>query len=169
MISKKDPEAASRRDRLRGEYLQGLVSAADARKMAAETFEDPVKDGKELLEAALVDFNELGEKYDDYVQGVIAYLYAGEIYEQLGKTTEAGNAFRQLLDAPDADDLRAPKFRAVTGLMRLAMTESPPNFKMAIELGKPWAGQTSSQRTKLCSGQWVAVELGEGVVGKIQG
>lgn len=134
----KDPEAASRRDRLRGEYLQGLVSAADARKMAAETYPNPAEGGKKLLEEALVDFKELAEKYDDYVQGVIAFLYAGEIHEQLGQTKEATNAYLRMLEVQDADDLRESKFRAATGLVRLAMAKSPPDFKTAIAKGSPW-------------------------------
>ena len=163
---KKDPEAASRRDRLRGEYLQGLVSSADARKMAAETFENPAKDGKKLLQAALVDFNELGEKYDDYVQGVIAYLYAGEIHEQLGQTTEAGNAYRRLLEVPDADDLRESKFRAISGLIRLAMSKSPPDLKTAIELGTPWVDKIRPNERTSAAASELQLNLAKALLAK---
>lgn len=63
-----NPDQAALRDRYRGEFLQALSSSGDARFEAAKTYADPAKDGKTLLDEALVAYMDLSEKYDSYVQ-----------------------------------------------------------------------------------------------------
>ena len=67
--AEKDPEQAALRDQYRGEFLQAMSSAGEARHRAARTFQDPATEGKALLEQALASFTDLSEMYDTYVQG----------------------------------------------------------------------------------------------------
>ena len=47
----KDPEKAALRDQYRGEFLQAMSSAGESRHLAARTYDDPGKEGKELLQS----------------------------------------------------------------------------------------------------------------------
>jgi tetratricopeptide (TPR) repeat protein len=163
---KKDRDQIAKRDALRADYLQGLVSSADARKMAAETFADPAKDGKSLLEQSLVDFKELGEKYSDYVQGVVAFLHAGEIQETLGMKDAAIESYMRLLEFDDVDDLRESRFRAASGLIRIAMAASPPDFKTAIEKGTPVAESIRPNENRLPAAASLRLNLAKALLAK---
>lgn len=133
----KDPKQAALRDRYRGEFLQAMSSAGEARHQAARTFQDPGTQGKELLEQALEKFTDLSENYDRYAQGAVAMLHRGEIYSDLGKTQEAMDSYMRMMEQPEADPLRLAKFQATTGIMRLQMAETPPKYQPAIDRGQP--------------------------------
>jgi hypothetical protein len=132
-----DPALKSLRDRYRGEFLQAMNSAAESRRLAAGTYPDPVKDGKELLEQALKSFTELSESYGRYAQGAIATLQRGQVEEQLGSKGKALDSYLRMLEQPDADALRDAKYQAVSGIIRLGLEKSPPNYQMGIDRGAP--------------------------------
>ncbi|MFK8112697.1 MAG: hypothetical protein AB8B91_10855 [Rubripirellula sp.] len=133
-----NPEQAAMRDQYRGDFLEAMKNGAEARQFAAETYQDPAKDGKELLEAALATFTDLSEKYDTYVRGVVAMVNRGQIQEQLGMKDQALDSFDRMLDAPDSDpSLRDARFQAMSGLIRYWMKETPPKFQTAIDRAQP--------------------------------
>ncbi|MDC0307253.1 hypothetical protein OAL18_00530 [bacterium] len=129
-------EAKTRRDRYRGEFLQAMNSAAESRRLAAGTYRDPLKDGKELLEQSLKSFKELSENYGRYAQGAIATLQRGQVEEQLGDKDKALDSYLRMLEQPDADALRDAKYQAVNGIIRLSLEKSPPNYQMGIDRGE---------------------------------
>ncbi len=131
------PDAKALRDRYRGEFLQAMNSAAESRRLAAGTYNDPGKDGKELLEQALKSFVELSENYGRYAQGAIATLQRGQVEEQLGQKEKALDSYLRMLEQPDADALRDAKYQALNGIIRLGLEKSPPNYQMGIDRGEP--------------------------------
>lgn len=131
------PDAKTLRDRYRGEFLQAMNSAAESRRLAAGTYLDPLKDGKELLEKALKSFVDLSENYGRYAQGAIATLQRGQVEEQLGEKEKALDSYLRMLEQPDADALRDAKYQAVNGIIRLGLEKSPPNYQMGIDRGDP--------------------------------
>ncbi len=133
----KDPEQAALRDQYRGEFLQAMSSTGEARHRAARTFQDPATEGKALLEQALATFTDLSEMYDTYVQGAVAMVHRAEIQSDLGMTQQAMDSYMRMMEQPDADPLRIPKFQATTGMMRLMMAETPPRIQAAIDRGQP--------------------------------
>ena len=130
-------EAKALRDRYRGEFMQAMNSAAESRRLAAGTYRDPLKDGKELLEQSLKAFVELSEKYGRYAQGAIAMLQRGQVEEQLGEKEKALDSYLRMLEQPDADALRDAKFQAVNGIIRLSLEKTPPNYQTGIDRGEP--------------------------------
>lgn len=133
-----NPEQAALRDQFRGDFLEALKNGAEARQLAAETYKDPVKDGKKLLEEALATFTDLSEKYDTYVRGVVALANRGQIQEKLGMKDQALDSYDRMLDAPDADPaLRDARFQAMSGLIRYWMQESPAKYQMVIDRAQP--------------------------------
>ena len=133
----KDPQQAALRDQYRGEFLQALSSAGEARLGAARTFQDPASEGKELLEKALASFTDLSDKYDTYVQGALAMLQRAEVQHELGMTKQAMDSYLRMLEQPEADPLRLAKFQATSGIIELMMAEDPPRFQDAIDRGQP--------------------------------
>ncbi len=163
---KKDPEAAARRDQYRGEFLQALSSAGESRFQAAMTFSDPGKEGKELLDNALVTFTDLSEKYGSYVHGAIAMLHRGQVQEALGMKEQSLDSYIRMMEQPDADPLRDAKFQATTGIIRMSMSESPPKFQSAIDRGQPLIDTVRPNERALPSVQKLRIELAKAFLEK---
>ncbi|WP_197171984.1 tetratricopeptide repeat protein [Novipirellula aureliae] len=121
------------RDRYRGEFLQAKRNTAEARRLAAMTYADPAKDGRQLLEEAIAEFEDLTKNYDGFVTGALALVNLGQSYDALGQAEKAKDCYLRMLEQPEDDDLREAKFQSATGLIRMAMSESPPNYAAAIE------------------------------------
>ena len=133
----KDPEKAALRDRYRNDFLQAKINAGNARRLAAATFEQPAEDGKKLLEEALTRFDDLTDKYGDYLPGAMAMMYRGKAQQMLGRDGEAIDSYLRTLEQPDADLLREAKFEAASGVVELWLDDSPPKYDAAIERGQP--------------------------------
>ena len=86
---RKEPDKAALRDQYQFEYLQSQLNAADVRKLAAQTYQEPAKEGKQLLEQSRDQFKNLAEKYSRYVQGAVALSHLGQVYQELGDTEKA--------------------------------------------------------------------------------
>lgn len=114
---KKDPNQAAQRDQYRGEFLEGIKNAGEARLLAAQTFDDPAGAAKQILEKSLETFTELSDKYESYVQGASALAFRGEVQSELGMNDEALDSFIRMLEQPEVDALREAKFRAVVGMI----------------------------------------------------
>lgn len=162
----KDPAAAALRDQYRGEYLQALGSVGQARFYAAQTFDTPAEDGKELLEKALASFIDLSEKYPKYVQGALAMLYRGQAQEELGQTKQARDSYLRMLEQPDADPLRDGKYQAMVGLIRLSLADTPPRYEMPITRGQPMIEGIRPNEKALPSVQDLRIELAKAYLAK---
>jgi hypothetical protein len=132
----KDPEQAAQRDQYRVEFLEAIKNSAEARLLAAQTFDNPHSDAKQELEKSLETLNELVDKYQAYVQGAIALAIRGEVQTELGATDEALDSFIRMLEQPAVDALREAKFRAVVGMIRVFLAKSPPEYQNAIDRGQ---------------------------------
>jgi len=131
-----NPDQAALRDRYRGEFLQALSSSGDARFEAAKTYPDPAKDGKTLLDEALVAYMDLSEKYDSYVQGAIAMVQRAKVQRTLGMAEQALDSYMRMLEQPEAEPLRLAKYEAGSGMIELMLAEEPPRYQSAIDRGQ---------------------------------
>jgi len=162
----KNPEAAALRDRYRGEFLQAMSTAGQARLLAAQTYDDPAAQAKALLESALAAFTELSDKYDGYVLGAMALAYRGEVQTALGQTEQAIDSFIDMLEQPDADPLRDAKFRAAAGLARVYLGQTPPDYQAAIDRAEPLAEDIRADEKTLPSVQLLRLELARALLAK---
>lgn len=161
-----DPEAASRRDQYRFEFLQSQLNAADAIKLAAKTFNNPVTEGKSQLEDAANRFLELNKKYSSYTPGAIALAHLGEVYEMLGKTDEALDHYLRMLEEPDVDQLREAKIQSSSGLIRLKLAETPPKYQDAIDRTSQWVKDFRPDEENLPIVQDFRIELAKAYLAK---
>ena len=121
--------------------MQSKLNAADAITLAAKTFSDPGKEGKEQLDDALKRFQDLNKKYSGYIPGAIALMHLGESYELQGDKDAALDHFLRLSEEPEVDPLRDAKYRAATGLIRLKLAEKPTKYKDALARTESFAKQ----------------------------
>ncbi len=131
-----NPKLAEQRSQYRADFLEAKLNAGDARRLAATTYADPGKEGKTLLEEAIVHFKDLADNYDGYVTGAIAILHLGQTQKMLGQTEAALDSFLRMLEQPDADPLRESRFIATSGLTQIWLAKSPPEYAPAIERGQ---------------------------------
>jgi len=165
----KEPEKLALRDRYRSEYLQALLAGGDAMKRAGDTFADDGPERTKWYDDALARFSELEDKYNDTLAGVLATLYAGQVYQAKGDTQRAADSFFRVLDQGDSDPLRVPKVKAVVGLMQLDLTKSPPLYQEAIQRGQPWADGTRPSEQETAEFQELRVVLADAYLGLIAG
>lgn len=135
--AKKNPAQAALRDQHKAEFLEAMMRAGEAFRYAALTHDDPGKQAKPLLEKSLVNFTDLSEKYDGYMQGALALLSRGLVEEELEKKDQALDSFTRMMEAVDAPELRDAKTQATSGLIRLAMSDKPARYQEAIDRGAP--------------------------------
>ncbi len=133
-----NPGLTERREQYRSEYMQAQLQAGQTRRLAAETFANPARDGKDLLEASLQRLQEFSEKYSGFPPGARAMLYRGQVQQMLGQSKAALESYQRVQEQVEDDRLRSIKIEAATGTVQLRLAESPPQFKAAIERGQPW-------------------------------
>lgn len=135
--AEKEPDKAAQREQFRYEFLQAQLRSGEAKQLAANTYRDPVKDGKQLLEEALVSFTELSEKYGGYFQGAMSMLYRAQAQRTLGDKKSAIDSFQRVLEQPEVDLLRPARMQAMTGLIEMQLAESEPKIDEVIGQAKP--------------------------------
>ena len=131
------PEDKPLREQYQADYLQAQLSAGDVRKLAANTYANPGKDGKALLTEAEGHFKNLAAKYSKYVQGAESLLHLGDIYKDLGDQDKALDHYLRMLESPDIDALRPSKYLAAAGLIQVRLAKDPPAYKEAISRTSP--------------------------------
>lgn len=165
----RDPEKAQLRDQYRFQYLMAQLNAGEARLSGAETYSDPAAQGKELLQSALEQFTELSEKYGSrYPQGAMAYYSRGKIEQLLGKKDEAINSYLQMLDQPDADNLRQAKMGAAAGLVQIELNESPPDYQQALTYGEELVSSLRPNEKTAEEAQKLRLAVAKALVAKSQ-
>jgi hypothetical protein len=162
----KNPELIARRDKYRTDYLQALLLSGDSTKRAAEAIGEDTPERKKLTTDALAQFAELSDKYDEKLAGILAILYAGQLNELIGDAKAATDRYLSVLDKPNSDVLRAAKAKSVTGLMRIALLESPPNWQAAIDRGQPWADDIRPDEKKSAEFSELRLVLADAYLGK---
>ena len=132
----KEPDKVAQRDQYRYEFLQAQLRSGEAKQLAAQTYRDPAKDGKQLLEESLVSFSELSEKYSGFFQGAMSMLYRAQVQRTLGDTKSAIDSFQRVLEQPEVDPLRPARMQAMTGLVEMQLAESEPKIDEIIGQAK---------------------------------
>ncbi len=133
----KEPEKAAQRDQYRIDYLQAQLHSGEAKQLAAETYRNPAQEGRELLEAALATFQELSEKYSDYLPGALALLSRAQVQQALGKHADALDSYQRVLEHDSVDPLRPARMQATVGLIELRLASDPPQIDEAIAQAEP--------------------------------
>ena len=161
-----DPEAAQRRDQYKFQYMQSKLNAADAIKLAAKTFDDPAKEGKAQLDDAAKRFEELIEKYASYVPGAIALSHLGDLNEILGDSGKSLDFYLRMLEEPEVDQLREPKFQSAAGVIRLKLAEDPPKYQDAIDRTGNWVREIRPNEESLPVVQEFRMQLAKAYLAK---
>ncbi|QDT02895.1 hypothetical protein K227x_12740 [Rubripirellula lacrimiformis] len=164
--AKANPELINLRDQLRGEFLQSMSMAGEARLQAAKTFKDPGKQGKEQLQQALKLFTDLSEKYDDFPPGANALASRGMVEEELGNSAQALDSFLRMLETPDVPELRDSQFQAASGLVRLSLAEDPAKYQTAIDRVQPIVDSLRPDERRTPSALQLQVDLAKSYLAK---
>lgn len=164
--AEKNPEKAAQRDQFRGQFLEAIKNAGEARLLAAQTFDNPGTEAKEILEKSLETFTELSDKYESYVPGAVAFAYQGEVQIELGMKEKAIDSFIRMLEQPEVDALREAKFRASAGMIRVHMSASPPNYQAGIDAGEPISKDIRPNENTLPIVQSFRIELAKANLAK---
>lgn len=136
----KEPDKVAQRDQYRYEFLQAQLRSGEAKQQAAQTYRDPAKDGKQLLEESLVSFTELSEKYSGYFQGAMSMLYRAQVQRTLGDKKSAIDSFQRVLEQPEVDPLRPARMQAMTALVEMQLAESEPKIDDIVDQAKRLVG-----------------------------
>ncbi|TWT66175.1 outer membrane protein assembly factor BamD [Allorhodopirellula solitaria] len=162
----KNPEKAELRDRYRGEFLMALQSSGEAKMLAAETYQDPVKEAPQMLEQALGTYTDLSEKYDNYVLGAAAFYPRGKVEQLLGKRDQAYESYTRMLEQSDTPEFRDAKIGAAAGLVSLLLSGKKQDYAEAIKVGAPVEASLRPNEQRSQIAQDLRVELARAYLAK---
>ncbi len=138
-----DPEARERREALRTQYLDALLSRAETRELRAEAELPDSAERPKFLVAALELYTEMVQKYPDRQAGVQARLNAARVRIKQGDLDKALQLVDDILRREDASKPAARALMAQGFLLALEcwMHESKREYATAVERTQPWVDQ----------------------------
>lgn len=167
LIGDRDAEGGREQTQLlQSQYMTAQLQAAQTRRLAAETYPDPVAEGKELLGESLERFTTISDKYSEYLPGAKAMLYRGQVQQLLGESKAALDSYQRVQEMNDDDVLRPLKFQAATGTIQLRLAEQPPQIDPAINRGQPWIDALRPNERRLREVQELRMALAEAYLAK---
>ena len=155
-IDPKDTKQIDARDRARNELLQARLYAGRALYETSKSYPPASADAKKLLESAAAKFGELYEKYRTRLVGLLARVYQGQCYQDLGDTAKALGYYAEVLSQPDEpDQLRKLKANALHLAMQCWTSEKVKKYDEAVRQGQEWL--TKARGFEGRTADWLAV------------
>ena len=155
-IDPKDAKQIEARDRARNDLLQARLYAGRALYETSKSYPPGSPDAKKLLESAAAKFGELHEKYRSRLVGLLARVYQGQCYQDLGDTAKALSYYGEVLTQPDEpDQLRKLKANALHLAMQCWTSEKSKKYDEAIRQGQQWLAKARGVEGR--TSDWLAV------------
>jgi len=104
-----DDPAKNDRERVRNSLMQAELQKAVVDYYEAQTFAAGSKERSDLLDKALVSFEDLYRRYRVQMAGFTARMWQGKCYEEQGKLGPAMGIYNELVDHPDPNLRRLQK------------------------------------------------------------
>ena len=89
------------RERVRNSVMQAELQKSVVDYYEAQTYPPGSKERSELLDKALVAFEDIYKRYRVQMAGFTARMWQGKCFEEQGKLGEATGIYKELLDHPD--------------------------------------------------------------------
>ena len=110
----------------------------------AKTFAAGSPEAEKYLAAAAKSYAGLYESNRTRAAGLLARLWEGRCYQELGRLKQALGCYQELMELPAAPDTRSIKNSSTRHAMECWTTDSEKNYQAAIERGERWEREAGS-------------------------
>jgi len=139
VIRPTDSALLEKRDQVRKDLLTARLALAAVLREIANTFEPGTKEYKERMTAAADKYSDFAKKYDSYLAGMYAQLFAGECYRDMGDSKKAFGEFESLLTIEeDAPSFRLLKSKAAVAALETTLRPDVKKYPQALKLLDVW-------------------------------
>ncbi len=123
---------------LAGDLAQVRMLRASVDYELAKTFEPGSKEANKHLQTATRSYAALYESYRTRAAGLLARLWEGRCYQEMGQFKQAVGCYRELMDLPTTADTRTIKAKSTRHALECWTHDSERKYPEAIERGEKW-------------------------------
>jgi tetratricopeptide (TPR) repeat protein len=151
--SKKFPKLAAEKDlqtqkrQVSGDLAQVRMLRAGIDYELAKTFAPHSADAKKHLKAAVQSFAAIDETYRTRAAGLLARLWEGRCYQEMGELKQALGCYQELMDLPTNPDTRSIKTKSTRQALECWTQNSEKKYPEAIERGERWEKDAGGSQT----------------------
>jgi tetratricopeptide (TPR) repeat protein len=157
-IDPADVEKKAFRDSLRTAYLEAQYQAGRMQLLSGKLLTAADAQGKQRIEDSVKRFQEITDKYAEYMQGVASQVELGDAQVLLQQHDAAIENYTQVVDLDNPNDLLRPlKARAMAALVRTMSNPPKGQTEQAIERGQ--AALKQMRRDEETQPDWSSLQL----------
>ncbi len=144
LIPPDDREALDRKRQLSSNVAEARLMAASMDYELARTYDPQSKEAQQHYATAAKNYAALNETYRTRAAGLLARLWEGRCYQELGQFTQALGCYRELMDLPDAAGTREIRTKSTRQAMECWLADSVKKYQAAIERGERWDKESAA-------------------------
>ncbi len=142
LIPPEETALQARKQRLGSDVVQARLLRASVDYDLAKTFEALGAEAKKHFKAAAASYAAVAQSYRTRAAGLLARLWEGRCYQEMGDTQHALSCFQELMDMPASPDTQAIKSKATRQALECWTATGVKKYQEAIERGERWQQET---------------------------
>jgi hypothetical protein len=146
LIPPSEKELQDQKQQIASELIQVRLLRPNAEYELARTFDAGSSQAKKHLQAAAQSYKGLYEAYRTRSAGLLARLWEGRCYQELGDFRQALGCYQELIDLPATPDTRAIQTKGVRQALECWTHGSQKKYQEAIECGERWEKESGQDR-----------------------
>ncbi len=145
LVAEKDLQVQKRQ--LAGDLAQVRMLRSSVDYELAKTYAPNSAEAAKHLKAAARSYAALYESYRTRAAGLLARLWEGRCYQEMGELKQALGCYQELMDLPSTPDTRAIKTKSTRHAMECWTKDSERKYPDAIKSGERWEKESGSGQT----------------------
>jgi tetratricopeptide (TPR) repeat protein len=145
LVAPDQRELQEEKTRLSGDLAQARLMRANIEFETAKTFAPGSKEASAHLSAAAKLYAALFETYRTRAVGLLARLWEGRCYQELGQFEQALGCYGELMDLPNAPETRAVRNQSTRQALECWSQPKVKKYQAAIERGERWLKESAAE------------------------
>lgn len=156
-IPDEEREKIRQREAAEAEYIQAQLDLAETQYWEAQTYSSSDAKRKEILTAAMLEFEKIHTAYRSMIGGLLARLWQGKCLEEMGAIGEALGIYGELLKhSGSSASMVALQAKAQQFQLICYNHESKKEYRLVNQLATNWLRDENNRRAKF-------TETGKGI------
>jgi tetratricopeptide (TPR) repeat protein len=144
LVAPDQRELQEEKTRLSGDLAQARLMRANIEFETAKTFAPGSKEASEHLSAAAKLYAALSETYRTRAVGLLARLWEGRCYQDLGQFEQALGCFGELMDLPNSPETRVVRNLSTRQALECWSQPKVKKYQAGIERGDRWLKESAA-------------------------
>jgi len=164
LLAADDTAGRDRKQQLSSAVAEARLMGASVDYDLARTYEPKSKEAKKHYEAAAKKYGELYQAYRTRSAGLLARLWEGRCYQELGQATQALGCYGELMNLPIAPETQELRSKSTRQAMECWLLPEVKKYEAAIQRGERFekeSGKTAPEADLLAIRYLTAVAYQE--------